>query len=126
MARSERRIMSEQLQSFAEMVKRDKQRAKALFFSETFKEEYLGKDPERQAVYHQLLMGRNREQILEEFLITAKLKDPVRLTAAKRKYQIFQWNLDDPLKITVKREGWGYIEGRITIRGNFLSAAEEV
>lgn len=126
MARSERRIMSEQLQSFAEMVKRDKQRAKALFFSETFKEEYLGKDPERQAVYHQLLMGRNREQILEEFLITAKLKDPVRLTAAKRKYQIFQWNLDDPLKITVKREGWGYIEGRITIRGNFLSAAEEI
>lgn len=125
MARSERRIMSEQLQSFAEMVKEDKDRAKALFFSETFKKEYLENDTKRQDVYHQLLMGRNREQILEEFLITAELKEPVRLTAAKRKYQIFQWNLDDPLKITVKREGWGYMEGRIRVRGDFLSAAEE-
>src|SRR5699024_6948950 len=68
---------------------------------------------------------RNREQILEDFLITAKQKKPVRLTAAKQKYQIFQWNLDDPLKITVKREGWGYIEGRVTIRGDFLSVEQE-
>ena len=75
MARSERRIMSEQLQSFAEMVKEDKDRAKALFFSETFKKEYLENDTKRQDVYHQLLMGRNREQILEEFLITAELKE---------------------------------------------------
>ena len=102
--------MSEQLQTFTEMLKEDRNRAKALFFSESFKEKYLGQHPEYQDVYHQLLMGRNREQILEEFLITAKQKKPVRLTAAKQKYQIFQWNLDDPLKITVKREGWGFIE----------------
>ena len=117
--------MSEQLQTFTEMLKEDRNRAKALFFSESFKEKYLGQHPEYQDVYHQLLMGRNREQILEEFLITAKQKKPVRLTAAKQKYQIFQWNLDDPLKITVKREGWGYIEGRVTIRGDFLSVEQE-
>lgn len=117
--------MSEQLQTFTEMLKEDKNRAKSLFFSESFKEKYLGQYPEYQNVYHQLLMGRNREQILEEFLITAKQKEPVRLTAAKSKYQIFQWNLDDPLKITVKREGWGHIEGRVSIRGEFLSVENE-
>lgn len=117
--------MSEQLQTFVEMMKEDKNRAKALFFSESFKEKYLGQYPEYQNVYHQLLMGRNREQILEEFLITAKQKEPVRLTAAKSKYQIFQWNLDDPLKITIKREGWGHVEGRVSIRGDFLSVENE-
>lgn len=37
--------------------------AKTLFFSEAFKEEYLKDRREEKELYHQLLLGRNRNQI---------------------------------------------------------------
>ena len=74
--------MSESLENFINLIKRDPQKAKALFFSETFKEEYLNGEEERK-LYHQLLLGRNREQILEEFKISIGGKEPVKLKAVK-------------------------------------------
>lgn len=111
--------MSEQLEKFMNMVREDKKRAKALFFSEAFKEEYL-KNPEEKEIYHQLLMGRNREQIMEEFLISEKLKKPVKLSAQKREYRILPGHIDEPLYIAVKKEGWGYMEGEISTGGKHI------
>ena len=117
--------MSELLGKFTNMVKEDKKRAKALFFSESFKEEFLETSLEYGEVYHQLLLGRNREQILEEFLVTAGEKEPVHLSAIKNKYQITMDHFDEPLILYVKKEGWGYIEGKIVADGDFLSVEEE-
>lgn len=120
-----KQIMSELLGKFTNMVKEDKKRAKALFFSESFKEEFLETSLEYGEVYHQLLLGRNREQILEEFLVTAGEKEPVHLSAIKNKYQITMDHFDEPLILYVKKEGWGYIEGKIVADGDFLSVEEE-
>ena len=60
--------MSESLENFTNIVKEDIKEAKTLFFSEAFKEEYLKDRREEKELYHQLLLGRNRNQILEEFL----------------------------------------------------------
>ena len=118
-------MMSEQLQSFINMAKEDKKRAKALFFSESFKEDYLEECKEYREIYHQLLLGRNREQILEEFLITIGGKEPVRLIAVKDKYFISRAQLDEPLTIFVKKEGWGYVGGKISTESSFLSLEKE-
>lgn len=116
--------MSESLENFINLIKRDPQKAKALFFSETFKEEYLNGEEERK-LYHQLLLGRNREQILEEFLISIGGKEPVELKAVKTLYQADLSNLDEPLEITVKKEGWGYLVGKAETVGSFTSVKQE-
>ena len=99
--------MSESLENFTNIVKEDIKEAKTLFFSEAFKEEYLKDRREEKELYHQLLLGRNRNQILEEFLLSSGQKKPVLLSAAKTIYQATIMNLDEPLEIKVKREGWG-------------------
>ena len=113
--------MSESLENFTNIVKEDIKEAKTLFFSEAFKEEYLKDRREEKELYHQLLLGRNRNQILEEFLMSSGQKKPVLLSAAKTIYQATIMNLDEPLEIKVKREGWGYLVGRIKSDGTFLS-----
>ena len=113
--------MSKSLENFTNIVKEDLKGAKTLFFSETFKEEYLKENREEKELYHQLLLGRNRNQILEEFLLSAGVKKPVLLNTIKTRYQATIKNLDEPLEIKVRREGWGYIVGRIKNEGKFLS-----
>ena len=54
--------MSESLENFTNIVKEDIKEAKTLFFSEAFKEEYLKDRREEKELYHQLLLGRNRNQ----------------------------------------------------------------
>ena len=119
--KEQNKIMSESLENFTNIVKEDIKEAKTLFFSEAFKEEYLKDRREEKELYHQLLLGRNRNQILEEFLLSSGQKKPVLLSAAKTIYQATIMNLDEPLEIKVKREGWGYLVGRIKSDGTFLS-----
>ena len=85
--------MSESLENFTNIVKEDIKEAKTLFFSEAFKEEYLKDRREEKELYHQLLLGRNRNQILEEFLLSSGQKKPVLLSAAKTIYQATIMNL---------------------------------
>lgn len=113
--------MSESLENFTNIVKEDLKGAKTLFFSEAFKEEYLKDHRKEKELYHQLLLGRNRSQILEEFLLSTGQKKPVFLHASKTMYQATITNLDEPLEIKVRKEGWGYLVGRIMCEGKFLS-----
>ena len=46
-------------------------------------------------------------------MLSSGQKKPVLLSAAKTIYQATIMNLDEPLEIKVKREGWGYLVGRI-------------
>ena len=55
--------MTEKMKQFIQIVQEDEQRAKALFFSEAFKNEYLEENSREKEIYHQLLLGRNRGQI---------------------------------------------------------------
>ena len=113
--------MSESLEKFTNIAKEDQQRAKTLFFSEAFKEEFLKDKQKEKQLYHQLLLGRNRDQILEEFLLSAGQKSPVLLDVTKTMYHATITNLDEPLEITVRKDGWGYIAGRIKTEGKFIT-----
>lgn len=119
--KEQNKIMSESLENFTNIVKEDAKEAKTLFFSEAFKEEYLKDKRKEKELYHELLLGRNRNHILEEFLLSSGQKKPVLLSATKTMYQATIANLDEPLEIKVRREGWGYLVGRIKSDGKFLS-----
>lgn len=124
--KEQKKNMSESLENFTNLVKEDPQGAKTLFFSETFKEEYLKEHKKEKELYHQLLLGRNRDQIMEEFLLSSDRKSPVLLDATKTMYHATIANLDEPLEITVKKDGWGYIVGRIKTEGKFISLHKDV
>lgn len=113
--------MSESLEKFTSIAKEDHQRAKTLFFSEAFKEEFLKDKQKEKQLYHQLLLGRNRDQILEEFLLSTDQKSPVLLDVTKTTYHATIANLDEPLEITIRKDGWGYIAGRVKTEGKFIT-----
>ena len=113
--------MSESLEKFTSIAKEEHQRAKTLFFSEAFKEEFLKDKQKEKQLYHQLLLGRNRDQILEEFLLSTDQKSPVLLDVTKTMYHATIANLDEPLEITIRKDGWGYIAGRVKTEGKFIT-----
>lgn len=117
--------MSESLDNFINMIQNNKKRAMALFFSESFKDEYLGEDSKQRTIYHQLLLGRNREQILEEFLITMGVKEPVELFVPLQEYKIQRSDLEEPLIISIQKRDVGAVEGKIYIQGDFLETEKE-
>ena len=124
--KEQKKNMSKSLENFTKIARDDRQEAKFLFFSEAFKEEYLKDKYKEKQLYHQLLLGRNRDQILEEFLLSAGQKQPVLLDVTKTMYQATISNLDEPLEITVRKDGWGYIVGRLFCDGKFISLHKDI
>ena len=113
--------MTEKMKQFIQIVQEDEQRAKALFFSEAFKNDYLEEGSREKEIYHQLLLGRNRGQILEEFLICAGGKEPAVLKPEKEVYEIRRLNAVEPMNVKIRKEGKGYVHGRIHLESTFLS-----
>lgn len=113
--------MTEKMKQFIQIVQEDEQRAKALFFSEAFKNDYLEEGSREKEIYHQLLLGRNRGQILEEFLICAGGKEPAVLRPEKEVYEIRRLNAVEPMNVRIRKEGQGYVHGRIHLDSTFLS-----
>ena len=113
--------MTEKMKQFIQIVQEDEQRAKALFFSEAFKNEYLEENSREKEIYHQLLLGRNRGQILEEFLICIGAKEPAVLRPEKDAYEIRRVNAVEPLYVKIYKEGSGFVQGKIRLDSTFLS-----
>lgn len=113
--------MTEKMKQFIQIVQEDEQRAKALFFSEAFKNEYLEENSREKEIYHQLLLGRNRGQIFEEFLICIGAKEPAVLRPEKDAYEIRRVNAVEPLYVKIYIEGSGFVQGKIRLDSTFLS-----
>ena len=95
--------MTEKMKQFVQIVQEDEQRAKTLFFSEAFKNEYLEENSREKEIYHQLLLGRNRGQIFEEFLICIGAKEPAVLRPEKVAYEIRRVNAVEPLYVKIHK-----------------------
>jgi hypothetical protein len=110
-------VMQKTMNDFIQLTKSDSKRAKALFFSESFKTQYLEEEQELKDIYHELLLGRNKEQIFDEFLIYVKAREPVSL-------QMKANVLEDKVIVTVTKEVQGYAQGRILLEGDGVSLEE--
>ncbi|MDO4169578.1 MAG: DUF5717 family protein [Lachnospiraceae bacterium] len=106
--------MKENLSLFLEIAKSDRQEAKRIFFGDHFKEYYLQDKPRLEKIYTQLMQGKNRNQILEEFLICAGAKSYVRFEIEKEVYTVKKQQ--STISIPITQQNWGYEE--ITIRSD--------
>ena len=100
--------MKENLSLFLEAAKLNIQEAKRIFFGENFKKFYLQEETELRNIYDQLMMGKNRNQILEEFLICAGAKERVSFEIEKEEYQVSRDQ--EYLQIPIHQKNWGYEE----------------
>lgn len=100
--------MKENLSLFLEAAKLNIQEAKRIFFGENFKKFYLQEETELRNIYDQLMMGKNRNQILEEFLICTGAKERVSFEIEKEEYQVSRDQ--EYLQIPIHQKNWGYEE----------------
>lgn len=114
--------MKENLSLFLEIAKSDRQEAKRIFFGEHFKEYYLQDKPRLEKVYMQLMQGKNRNQILEEFLICAGAKKYVCFEVEKEVYLVTKQQ--SSISIPITQKNWGYEE--ISIRSDILLSIDSL
>ncbi len=105
---------------FSNLAKKERITALKLFDYSDFMEAPFMQDMHTQTVYNGLKGHGNRENLLEEFLIALRVKDPVTIWAGdqERSYRTPGTAVVDTIKI--KKNTWGYVDIRITAEGGFL------
>lgn len=105
---------------FSNLAKREWATALKLFDYSDFIEAPFMQNIYTRAVYDGLKGHGNRENLLEEFLIALRVKDPVTIWTAEqeRAYQTPGTAVVDTIKI--KKNTWGYVDIRLTAEGDFL------
>lgn len=107
------------LDSFAELAKRDFKEAYHLFLDESFAG-LLEKEQEILPYYYAMTRNPVTWQHLEEFLIGIGRKEPVHLHLEKENLEIYE--VQNSLKDTIRlrRSGWGYLKADVSVEGDFL------
>lgn len=100
--------MKENLGLFLEAAKKNIQEAKRIFFGKNFKNFYLQDEPELQATYDLLMMGKDQNQILEEFLVCTGAKERVQFDIEQENYVVS--GEEKFLSIKIHQKNWGYEE----------------
>ena len=105
---------------FAELARRDQETALRLFEYQDFVEAPFMQDIHVRALYDGLKGRGNRQNLLEEFLVALKAKDPVRLEVEN--HHLCYEKLDKPKKeiLTVHASTWGYVQFQVAADGDFL------
>ena len=108
------------LDEFTRLATRHWQEAVKLFRSADFKRVFLV-NKLYSHIYDKLILGRNMNQAMEEFLCTIKRKEQVRLSVSQR--EIICGKVDEAFsdKLVLEKEGWGYQEITVTTEGDFLN-----
>lgn len=105
---------------FAELARKDQETALRLFEYQDFVEAPFMQDIHIRALYDGLKNRGNRQNLLEEFLVALKAKDPVKLEVEKN--HISFEKLEKPTKewLEVHASTWGYIQFQVAADGDFL------
>lgn len=110
---------------FTNLAKTNWEEAVKLFYSEEFKEIFVGNDRQYYAAYKGLSGVYGNEHNMEEFLLEIHKKKPVEYIPEETQIKI-----EDPLEMTrytlvINRNGWGYTHLRIKTEGEFLRVEED-
>lgn len=98
--------MKENMSLFLECAKENWEEAKHQFFSDSFKKCTLQGEHTLQEQYECLLIGQDRDQILEEFLICAGAKEPVFFSLEETTFTMPRCGGTG--SIGIRQENWGY------------------
>ena len=107
-------------EDFAELARKDQETALRLFEYQDFVEAPFMQDIHVRALYDGLKGHGNRQNLLEEFLVALKAKEPVRLEVEN--HHLSYEKLDKPIKecLEVHASTWGHVQFQVSADGDFL------
>ena len=113
------------LDRLTETAKADFQSAYRLFLSEGFSQWIDRNRPDLSGMYHAFFLGSVSYESLEEFLLFAEKKEPVRIHVEDS--PVWFDSLKEPVRaeFSITREGWGFQKLRITSDAPFVRPEKE-
>lgn len=105
---------------FTNLASEDWAQAKQLFKSGELSKIMKHRDGRQMLIYKTLQKGSGMSQAMDEFLIGARKKSEVKITADKVhfSYEASKYNFMD--KVVLTKEGWGYSQIRISSTADFI------
>lgn len=111
------------LDEFADLAAENWEETRELLFCEEFYNVFLKDDIHLREIYLELVKGKDRDCILEEFLKAAGCKDVVKLQPQEEKIIITEE--EQKKLVSLKKTEWGYIKGIIhTEKGYFKTSCQ--
>ena len=110
------------MEEFGRFAKVDWKRAREAFFTKEFKEVFIIKDKKRLSLYQGLLKGRSKDVILDNFLQETAGKKPLLLSLSEKGAEgkpLYLFPKEEK-KLTLQKEGWGCVDGKVYSRDGNL------
>lgn len=107
------------LAQFTNLAKQNWHEAVKLFRSENFARVFLVNKIHAH-IYEQLVLGRNPNQALEEFLCTIKRKEPVDIHVAQTDIEYENLNEVTSGRLLIEKHQWGYQKIQVSSSGDFI------
>lgn len=111
---------------FANLAKTNWEEAVALFYSQEFKQIFKGVDRQYYSIYRGLSGGEERQQNVEEFLLSVKKKQQVEFLLEETEIRIDSPKENTEYKVVINRNGWGFSELFVEAEGDFLILEKEI
>ncbi len=108
------------LMRFTELCRKDWKEALQIFRSADFERVFLQDQERMKTIYHGLLRGEGKSNALEEFLVAARRKKPVHLSAKKNHLTFSKIRQEQEEIIVLKRSSWGYGKYSVVSDSAFL------
>lgn len=99
------------LDGFARLYAENMREAREMFFQPGFARVFFKGEPEKEALYHGFMKGRNRNTIVEEFLCTLGYKRPAAIVVETSRIIMDAGTVQVNLEIAMDQPG--YLEGEI-------------
>lgn len=106
---------------FANLVQVSYDEALNLYKSARFEKIFIREDFYLQAVYEGLAGCSDIEQAMEEFLIAANKKTPVKFDIAEKKKEYNELTENYRDTIVISKSNWGYADIKVEVEGDFIS-----
>ncbi len=108
------------VEDFAELARKDQETALRLFEYQDFVEAPFMQDIHTRALYDGLKSRGNRQNLLEEFLVALKAKEPVRLEVESHHLSFERQEKPTKQWLEVHASTWGYVQFQVSADGDFL------
>ncbi len=108
------------LRDFVKLAKKEWKEAYHIFHSPAFKNILTPRELKASLLYEGLSRPSITEQTMDEFLIGAGKKERVSFSLEKRSIEVFEITGPAEEQVSIQKEGWGFLEIRISSSDAFL------
>jgi len=112
------------LEHFTRLAESSPARAFRFFVSEDFTKILNGKNTVYRALYRGLSKNPVTYQHMEEFLVSAGKKEPVRISIDKRRKTVYQLSDSQKDTLYIYKSTWGYCSIDIIVSGDFIEVSK--